>query len=71
LKVIDYIREQVTPKVAFDDSLFTRRELRLMSEISERIPYALAIADTDPNREAILDAASEYEGIAAAAPRGH
>jgi uncharacterized phage-associated protein len=32
--VIDFIRERVVPKVAFDDSLFTRRELRLMQEIS-------------------------------------
>ena len=31
---IDFIRERVVPKVAFDDSLFTRRELRLMREIS-------------------------------------
>ena len=36
-----------------------------------RIPYALAISDSDPNRDAILESASEYEGIAAAAPRGH
>jgi uncharacterized phage-associated protein len=103
-KVIDYIREKVVPKIAFDSSSFTRRELRLMQDIgarfrdeltkpligfthedrgpwdkiwdsgrgnNERIPYALAVADSDPNREAILDAAREYEGIAAAAPRGH
>ncbi|HKZ10740.1 MAG TPA: Panacea domain-containing protein [Rhodanobacteraceae bacterium] len=30
------------------------------------IPYTLAIADDDPNREAMLEAASEYEAIAAA-----
>lgn len=103
-KVIDYIRERVVPKVQFDDSPFTRRELRLMEELaarfrteltkplvgfthedrgpwdkiwdggrgnSERIPYALAVSDTDPNRKAILGAADEYEGIAAAATRGH
>jgi uncharacterized phage-associated protein len=103
-KVIDYIRERVVPKVGFDESPFTRRELRLMQELSarfrdeltkpligfthedrgpwdkiwdsgrgnnERIPYALAVADSDPNREAILESAREYEGIAAAAPRGH
>lgn len=29
-EVIDFIRERVVPKVAFDDSLFMRRELRLM-----------------------------------------
>jgi uncharacterized phage-associated protein len=38
---------------------------------NERIPYALAVSDTDPNRDAILESAREYEGIAAAAPRGH
>jgi uncharacterized phage-associated protein len=103
-KVIDYIRERVVPKIGFDESPFTRRELRLMHDIgarfrdeltkpligfthedrgpwdkiwdsgrgnNERIPYALALADSDPNREAILDSAREYEGIAAAAPRGH
>lgn len=103
-KVIDFIRERVVPKVAFDDSLFTRRELRLMQEIStnfaneltkpligftheergpwdkiwdggrgnnERIPYTLALPDSDPNRDAILEAAREYEGIYAAASHGH
>ncbi len=32
----------------------------------ERIPYALAVPDDDPNREAILKAAAEYEAIVAA-----
>lgn len=103
-KVIDFIRERVVPKIRFDESPFTRRELRLMQDIgtrfrdeltkpligfthedrgpwdkiwdsgrgnNERIPYALALTDSDPNRDAILDSAREYEGIAAAAPRGH
>ena len=103
-KVIDFVRERVVPKVTFDDSLFTRRELRLMNELSthfadeltkpligftheergpwdkiwdggrgnnERIPYTLAIPDSDPNRDAILEAAREYEGVSAAAPYGH
>ncbi len=102
--VIDFIRERVVPKMQFDDALFTRRELRLMAELSaqffgeltkpligfthaergpwdkiwdggkgnnERIPYALALSDSDPNRDAILELAREYEGVAAAAPRGH
>jgi len=34
---------------------------------NERIPYALAVGDTDPNREAVLEIAREHEGIAAAA----
>lgn len=33
---------------------------------NERIPYALAVADADPNREAILESAREYEGIVSA-----
>lgn len=33
---------------------------------NERIPYALAIDDGDPNRQAILDSMREYAGIAAA-----
>jgi len=32
--VIDFIRELVAPKVAFNDSSFTRRELRLMHDLS-------------------------------------
>jgi uncharacterized phage-associated protein len=103
-KVIDFIRELVVSKVSFDDSLFTRRELRLMHDLStqfvdeltkpligfthedrgpwdkiwdggkgnnERIPYSLAVPDSDPNRDAILESAREYEGVAAAAPHGH
>jgi uncharacterized phage-associated protein len=103
-KVIDYVRERIVTKVPFDDSPFTRRELRLMQDLSarfrdeltkpligfthedrgpwdkiwddgrgnnERIPYTLAVLDNDPNREAVLESAREYEGIAAAAPRGH
>jgi uncharacterized phage-associated protein len=103
-KVIDFIRELVVPKVAFDDSLFTRREIRLMHDLSaqfideltkpligfthedrgpwdkiwdggkgnnERIPYSLAVLDSDPNRDAILESARDYEGVAAAAPHGH
>jgi uncharacterized phage-associated protein len=103
-KVIDFVRELVVAKVRFDDSLFTRRELRLMRELSvhfadeltkpligftheergpwdkiwdggkgnnERIPYALSLADSDPNRDAILEAAREHEGVIAAATFGH
>ena len=98
-RVIDFVRERVVPKVAFNDSMFTRRELRLMQDLSahfadeltkpmigftheergpwdkiwdggkgnnERIPYVLAIPDNDPNREAILESAREYEAAAAA-----
>jgi len=32
---------------------------------NDRIPFSLAIADDDPNREAVLEAAREYEGIQA------
>lgn len=97
-KVIDYTRELVVPRRAFNPELFTKRELRVMSEIArrfhddtslplvnvthaergpwvkiwdggkgrnERIPYALAVPDDDPNRELILDSAKEYEAIRA------
>jgi uncharacterized phage-associated protein len=36
-RVVDFIRERVVPKVAFDNSLFTRRELRLMHELSTNL----------------------------------
>ena len=82
--------------VPFDDSHFTKRELRLMQELAERhrddmtplligltheergpwdkiwdggrgnearIPYALAVPDDHPNRDAVLKAASEYDAI--------
>lgn len=98
-RVIDFDRQRVVPKQGFDDSQFTKRELRLMQELAqrhreemtrpliglthiergpwdkiwddgrgnnERIPYALAVPDDDPNREAVLDAAREFAAISAA-----
>jgi uncharacterized phage-associated protein len=95
-KVYDYYRELVVPQLSFDDSLFTKRELRIMSQLAdrfrddlteplvkltheergpwdkiwdggrgrnERIPYQLAIPDSDPNRDAILESANEYAGL--------
>ena len=41
-KVIDYIRESVVPRAAFDGSAFTRRELRLMEELALRFRDELA-----------------------------
>ncbi len=35
-RVVDYWRENVRPKRAFDDTHFTKRELRLMAELAER-----------------------------------
>ena len=35
-KIVDFVRESVRPKRDFDDSHFTRRELRLMTELAER-----------------------------------
>lgn len=103
-QVIDYTRELAKPIVSFDDSLFTKRELRLMAGLAarfcddlskplvnithaergpwdkiwddgrgenHRIPYSLAIPDDDPNRDAILQAAREYEAIAEADARHH
>ncbi|MBN8427579.1 MAG: SocA family protein [Xanthomonadales bacterium] len=36
VRVIDFVRETVRPKREFDDSHFTRRELRLMEELATR-----------------------------------
>lgn len=99
-KIIDYVRETVVHQVAFDDSYFSKRELRIMEGLAnkyrdelshkmidvthaengawakvwnagqgfdQRIAYTLAIADDDPHREAILEAAREYESIASTA----
>jgi uncharacterized phage-associated protein len=35
-QVIDYERERVVPRIPFDDSLFTRRELDLMQRIAQQ-----------------------------------
>lgn len=97
--VIDHVRERVVPKVEFDDSFFTRRELALMERIARehgkdlsrpmvnithedrgpwakiwdngrgsnaRIPYTLAVAEDSPHRDAVLEAARDYEAIVAA-----
>lgn len=104
IKVIDHVREQVVPRTQFDNSQFTKRELRIMQELATRfcddfampmvnvthvergpwakiwdeghgnntrIPYALAVSDDDPNRDAILQAAHEREGMLAAARQHH
>ena len=98
-RVIDHVREQVVPKVAFDDALFTKRELALLDRIAhehgndlskpmvnvtdeergpwaaiwdngrgqnERIPFTLAVADGASNRDAVLEAARDYESLVAA-----
>jgi uncharacterized phage-associated protein len=103
-KVVDYVRDHVVPKRSFDDSLFTKRELRLMQALAEkyreemtkpliglthsergpwdkiwdagrgnnaRIPYSLAVDDNDPNRDAILEAAREYENVVATDAKRH
>lgn len=103
-RVIDYIREKVQPKKSFDDSYFTRRELRLMTALAERfrddysklmvnvthaergpwskiwddgrgsqerIPLSLAVDDSDPDREIVLEAAAEHQAIVAAVGLAH
>jgi len=103
-QVIDYVRERVLPKVAFDATLFTKRELRMMEDLAQRfrpeltkplvsfthaergpwdkiwdagrgnnarIPYTLAVSDTDPHAREVLETAREYEAIAAADSRPH
>lgn len=103
-QVIDYVRERVVPKVAFSETFFTKRELRMMRDLAhrfrdeltrplvnfthaergpwdkiwdggrgnnERIPYTLAVSDTDPHAHEVLESAREYEAIAAADSRPH
>lgn len=45
--VIDYVRETVVPLVPFDDSHFTKRELRIMGELADRYrdTYSPAMID--------------------------
>lgn len=95
-QVIDYERQTVVPMAEFDDSHFSKRELRIMAELVNKygeeyspkmidvthvengawakvwndgkgfnqcISYDLAIADDDPYRDAILEAAEEYRAI--------
>lgn len=96
VQIIDFVRETVVPQAEFDDSHFSKRELRIMTELAAKyrdeyspkmidvthaengawakvwsggtgfdqpIAYTLAIAEGDPNRDAILEAAKEYEAI--------
>jgi uncharacterized phage-associated protein len=41
-KVIDHTRERVVAKIAFDDSHFTKRELRLMQDLASRFRNSLS-----------------------------
>ena len=41
-KVFDYMRETAVPRVNFDDSHFTRRELRIMADLAERFHDSLS-----------------------------
>ncbi len=41
-KIFDYLRETAVAKVDFDDSHFTRRELRIMAELAERFHDSLS-----------------------------
>lgn len=101
-RVIDFVRETVQPRRAFDGSYFTRRELKLMRGLAERyqddlsrgmvdvthaefgpwaqiwddgrgdgerIPYVLAVGRDDPFRDAVLESAAQFRGIAAAHAR--
>lgn len=100
--VIDYERQNVVSLQPFDAEHFSKRELRLLTELAHRyhdtysgkmidvthaengawakvwadgegndspIPYELALADDDPNRGAVLEAATQYDAIAAAQGR--
>lgn len=41
-KVFDYLLETAVPRVDFDDSHFTKRELRIMGELAERFRESLS-----------------------------
>lgn len=41
-KIFDCMRETVVPRVQFDDSHFTKRELRIMSDLAERFRESLS-----------------------------
>lgn len=95
-QIYDYWRQTVVPDdhAVFDDSHFTKRELRLMKELANKfrdecspemidvthaengawakvwhgglgmnnpIDYELALAETDPHRDAVLEAAHDYQ----------
>ena len=50
-KVIDYTRAQVVPKVAFDDSHFTRRELNIMEQLATRFRESMSQSMIDVTHE--------------------
>ncbi|RKT47504.1 Panacea domain-containing protein [Thiocapsa rosea] len=99
-RVYDFVRETVIPQAEFDDSHFSKRELRIMEELASiyrdelspkmidvthaengawgkvwkdgagndrTIDYKLSLADDDPIRPAIMEAAYEYQAIAESA----
>ena len=100
-QVIDYERQAIAPLTEFDDSHFSRRELRIMAELvnqygeeyspkmidvthaengawikvwndgkgfNQRIAYDLAIAEKEPYRDVIREAAKEYQAMISSAP---
>jgi uncharacterized phage-associated protein len=50
-KVIDYTRERVVPKIAFDESHFTKRELRIMDALAQRFRDSLSKPMIDVTHE--------------------
>lgn len=50
-KVIDYTRELVVPKIAFDDSHFTKREMRIMQDLAQRFRNSLSKPMIDVTHE--------------------
>ena len=99
-RVIDYVRENVIAKRAFDAAHFTPREIEIMDGLAriyadvlsdrmidvthaengawatvwcdgrgsdQPIDYRLALAENDPNRDAILEASRDREAMTRAA----
>lgn len=74
LKLMDELAARFKDEYSKPLINFTHAELGPWAKIwdngrgnNERIPYTLALEDNDPNKEAIISAAAEHQGILAAA----
>lgn len=61
-KIIGYTRELVVPKIDFDDSHFTKRELRLMDELAARFRDSLSKPMIDVTHEELGPWAEIWDG---------
>ncbi|MBS0589423.1 MAG: SocA family protein [Proteobacteria bacterium] len=61
-KIIDYTRELIVAKVAFDDSHFTKRELRVMGDLAARFRDSLSKPMVDVTHEELGPWAEIWDG---------